>query len=125
VGAAVGPAFHALQVALLRVVARLFGGAGRYAALYCSYAPALLPLVLAMWFTGSILASIGGFWALTLVIVAVQESEGLSRSRAATATVLAALAVPVSLLLLALLFGEPEEARAMTTVVEWPRAGSA
>jgi hypothetical protein len=123
VGAVIGPALHALQVALFRLVARLFGGEGRYAALYSSYAPALLPVIFAMWFTGSVLASIAGFYALMLVIVAVQETERLSRWRAATATILAALVVPISLLVIALLFGEPQEARAVTAVAEGHHAG--
>jgi hypothetical protein len=56
---------------------------------------------------------------------AVQETVKLRRSRAARPTILAALAAPANLLVLALLFGKPEQARALTTVVERPRAGSA
>lgn len=107
-GALVGPLLHAVVVAVLHGFARLLGGTGRFRRLYAGYAVAVLPLslVLLPGWVGSLVA----FWALFLVIVAVQEAERLSWWRATVALTLGLATIPTALALLAVVFGEPQRA---------------
>lgn len=109
--AALGPLIHAVVVALLHGFARLLGGDGHFTRLYTGYAAALLPagLVLLPGWAGPIAV----FWALFLVIVAVQEAEHLSWWRATASLLLALPVLPAVLAVVALLFGEEPQATAL------------
>jgi hypothetical protein len=108
IGAAlVGPLLHAVLVALLRGFARLVGGDGSFRRLHAGYAVAMLPAGLA--FLPGWAGPIAVFWALFLVLVAVQEAEHVSWWRATAILLLALAVVPTVTVAVALLFGEPPQ----------------